>query len=136
MKDFSNTQKVSQSTLVSKLKNTFEMSYKRIKKLNKSNTEKPNCRKFILGWAIQVKLDTQNYELIFIDEFSLSDRWLKFYGWSERGKSEYIKYIPDSFNMSFYVAFSAERIYGIMRVRGTGNLKIFIHFLSKVFKCR
>ena len=73
-------------TLVPRLKETFEMSNKRIKKLNKSKTEKSNCRKFIFGWVIQAKLDTQNYELIFIDEFSLSDRWLKFYGWSERRK--------------------------------------------------
>ena len=37
--------------------------------------------------------------------------------------------------MSFYVAFKAERFYGIIGVRGTVNSKIFIHFLSKVLKC-
>ena len=134
--EFPNIQQISQSTLVSRLKDSFGMSYKKSKRLHKSTLEKPGKRRFTLAGAIQVKLIAQNYELMFIDEFSLSDRSLKFFGWSEKGKSGYVNSILDSFSMSFFVAFSADRFYGIMGVEGTGNSQKFIHFLSKVLKER
>ena len=112
------------------------MSYKRIKKQTKAATENQNVRRFALAGAMQAKLELLNYELIFIDEFSLSDRSFKFFGWSKRGKSGYFNYISDSFCMSFFVAFSTNRFYGIMGTEGTGTAQKFIHFLRKVLQER
>ena len=67
------------------------------------------------------KTKLENYELMFVDEFSLSDRSFKFFGWSKRGNSKFINTMPDTFWMSFYIAFSKNRFYGIMGVEGTGN---------------
>ena len=102
----------------------------------KITTEKQNIRRFALAGAIQIKLESLNYELIFIDEFSLSDRSFKFFGWSKRGKSLYLNSILNSFSMSFFVSLSSTRFYGILGTEGTGNSKEFIHFLSKVLNER
>ena len=112
------------------------MSYKRVKKQHKKAEDKPIQRRFALGWVIQAKLNLQKYELMFIDEFSLSDRSFKFFGWSKRGNSKFINTMPDTFWMSFYIAFSKNRFYGIMGVEGTGNSEKFIHFLAKVLEER
>ena len=136
LSEFPSVKQISQTTLWSRLKDTFGMSYKRIKIEKKSTTWKTNIRRLALAGAIQVKLESLNYELIFIDEFSLSDRSFKFFGWSKRGKSGYFNSISNQFSMSFFVAFSNIRFYGILGTEGTGNSKKFIHFLSKVLKER
>ena len=112
------------------------MSYKMIKRQHKNAEEIKSKRRFALRWAIQTKLTFLNYELTYIDEFSLSDRSFKFFGWSKKGKSKFISTISDSFKMSFYVAFSKYKFYGIIDVEGTGTSQNFIHFLSKVLKER
>ena len=85
---------------------------------------------------MQAKLNLLNYELIFIDEFSLSERSFKFFGWSKKGKSGYFNSISDSFSMSFFVAFSADRFYDIIGIKRTGTVQKFIHFLRKLLKQR
>ena len=133
--NFPSISKIYQTTLWSRLKDTFGMSYKRIKIQRKITTEKQNIRRFAFAGAIQIKLESLNYELIFIDEFSLSDRSFKFFGWSKRGKSEYklhFKFVQ----YEFFIALSTPRFYGILGTEGTGNSKKFIHFLIKVFNER
>ena len=71
---------------------------------------------------------------MYINEFSLSDHSFKFFGWNEKGKSKFISTISDSFKMSFYVAFSKYKFYGIIGVEGTRTSQNFINFLSKVLK--
>ena len=39
---------------------------------------------------------------------------LIFFGWSKKGKSGFVRAIPDLFCMSFFVAFRVEKFYGIM----------------------
>ena len=133
---FPDIQQISQSTLRSRLKDTFWMSYKRIKRQHKETEKKERQRRFALGWIIQTTLNAQNYELMFLDEFSISDRSFKFFGWSKKGKSGFVRAIPDSFCMSFFVAFRVENFYGIMGTEGTGTSQKFIHFLAKVLKER
>ena len=50
--------------------------------------------------------------------------------------SEFISTMGDTFSMSFFVAFSVNRFYGIMGIEGTGTSQIFIHFLNNVLKKR
>ena len=136
LSEFPDIYQISQSTLRSRLKDTFYMSYKRIKKQTKAATEKQNVWQFALAWTMQAKLNLLDSELIFIDEFLLSEISFKFFGWSKKGKSGYFNSISDSFSMSFFVAFSADRFYGIMGTKGTGTAQKFIHFLGKVLKQR
>ena len=74
-----------------------------IKRQHKNTEEIKSKRRFALGWAIQTKLTSLNYELTYIDEFLFSDRSFKFFDWSEKWKSKFIFTISDSFKMSFYV---------------------------------
>ena len=110
------------------------MSFKRIKRKSKTTDEKQRQRRFAIGWAIQTKLNSLNYEFIFIDELSVSNLSFKFYDWSKKGKSEFIRTISDSFSMSFLVAFSADRFYGIMGIEEIRTSQIFIYFLYNLLK--
>ena len=67
---------------------------------------------------------------------SLSNQSFKFYGWSKKGKSGFISIISDSFSMSFFVAFNADRFYGIVGIEETGTSQNFIYFLHNVLKKR
>ena len=73
---------------------------------------------------------------MFINEFSLNDRSFKFFGWSKKGKSGFISTMSDVFSMSFFMAFSADKFYGIMGTEKTGTSQKFIHFLHHVLKER
>ena len=107
------------------------MSYKRTIRIHKAAVEKPMLRRLAFAGALQVKLYALDYKIIFIDEFSLSDRAFKFFGWSKKGKPEYGSSISDSFSMSFYVSLSNDRLYGIMGNEGTSASQKFIS--SKMF---
>ena len=110
------------------------MNYKMIIKQHKNAEEIKSKRRFALGWTIQTKLTSLNYELMYINEFSFSDHSFKFFDWIEKWKSKFISTISESFKMSFYVAFSKYKFYGIIGVEDTGTSQNFIHFLSKVLK--
>ena len=64
-----------------------------------------NKRKLFESAILQVKLESDGQELIYIDEFSLSSRYNNFYGWSKRGEQGYIKTNYESFSMYFVIAF-------------------------------
>ena len=130
---FNGAWQISQSTLRSRLKDTFGMSFKQIKRQNIIPDEKQRQRRFAIGWAIQKILNSQNYEFMFIDEFSLSDRSFKFYGWSKKGMSGFISTMEDTFSMSFFVTFSVNRFYGIMGIKLNWNFTN-IYFLNNVLK--
>ena len=74
-----------------------------------------------------MKFETEGIEVIYIDEFSLSSKKIGFYGWSKRECKSYLKHFDRSFTMSFVVALSKERIYGIM---GKMELEILKHSRS------
>ena len=56
---------------------------------------------------------------MYINKFLLSDLSFKFFSWSEKGKSKFMNIVSDSFKMSFYIAFSKYKFYGIIGVEGT-----------------
>ena len=61
--------KISQSTIRSRLKDTFGISYKTQKK---SSEDHQNIKKLAITGSVLEKLEKINYELIFIDEFLLT----------------------------------------------------------------
>ena len=82
---------------------------------------------------IQLELLHENYDLIWIDESSLSGRNSNMYGWCLTGRKRYVSFHDNTFSMSFIVAFSRTKLYGIMGVQGTINSLIFGLFLKQLY---
>ena len=61
--------------------------------------------------ALQIKLASKEWEVIYIDEFKYSSHKV-IYGWTLKGRSGYRKEISSKFQNSFIVAFSMKRIIG------------------------
>ena len=54
------------------------------------------------------------------------------YGWCTSGVKRYVNFHENSFTMSFIVAFSKEKLYGIMGVQSSVNSLIFGLFLKRL----
>ena len=54
------------------------------------------------------------------------------YGWCLTGRKRYVNFYENSFSMSFIVAFSKTKLYGIMGVQGTVNSLIFGLFIKQI----
>ena len=57
---------------------------------------------------LQFKLENAGYELIFMDEFSMSSRFNKHYTWSKVSEKGYIKIKYDNFSMFLVIPFLQE----------------------------
>ena len=79
-----------------------------------------------------VKAQKAKFELIFIDEFHLSQRKAKFRGWGFIDKKNKIITPIEGFSMHFIIAISENHFYGIMASDSANTSEIFIHFLSKL----
>ena len=80
-----------------------------------------------LRWAWTIKYLLKNdYEWIYVDEFTESDRNYKPYGWSLKGKKSLCFIMLEDFKMMFIVVLSSKVDYSILGTAGTGNL-VFSH---------
>ena len=111
-------------------------SFKRMSTIEHNSIKPINVRKFFESAILQVKLEENDYELIFIDEFSMSSKYHKHYGWSKIGDKGYLLTHYDSFNMFFVIAFSQRRIYGIKGYSKAMNLELITKFIDQVIEER
>ena len=85
---------------------------------------------------LQLILENEGYELLFMDEFSLSSRYNKYYGWAEKGKNGYLPLIYDSFSMLFVICFSNKQFYAIKGSSQPMNLEFIKNFVKNVIIIR
>ena len=71
-------------------------------------------RDFYKAAHIHYYLESQEYNIIFLDEFHKSMRSENIYNWSPRGVSSIVAVDPDPWSLSFIIAFSKTRIDGIL----------------------
>ena len=71
-------------------------------------------------------------ETIYFDEFSINSRRVNFYGWWKIGEKSALALRSNPFSMSFVIAVSQFRVYGIMGSGGSMTLDSMIHFLKKL----
>ena len=116
------------------LKKHLKYTYKKACKINPRTLLPVNIRKIHESLYIQVALEKKNYEIIYLDEFSLSTRKYVPYNWAPRGKQAYSRPCSQDFTMSFIIAFSRIRFYGIMGTMNTGNSKMFLRFIKNLTK--
>ena len=110
---FNELTSISKSTIGWWLHNELNFSYKKMSTTNIKLFNPENTLKMIKwAWVIN-KLLKLEHEVVFLDEFSISSRSFKSYGWSpKREKAMWSKY-PDNFSMSIMAAFSQRSYYKI-----------------------
>ena len=115
------------------LKTKLKYSYKK-NSLIKLKSFMPNqIRKFIESALVQAIL-IKNYELIFLDEFSVN-YWQKSVDiWVPIGSSGFQQSHNESFWISFMIGLSIKRIYELFGSKSTHDHKSFITFISNVSK--
>ena len=85
---------------------------------------------------IQSCLVNRGFELIWIDEFSISGHRTKFRSWGFKGVKSTVKWLIDSLSMYFILAVLEQHIYGTIVRNKENNANVFIYFLSELIKSR
>ena len=118
------------STLGNYMKQHWNLSYKQLESRHAYSKTSENNRKFFGSAAIQYRLLNEGVELIFLDEFSVNPRHMKHREWTIKGHKGYIRMNSEGFSMSFIVALSNKRIYGIMGWRDAVDHSVVRYFIS------
>ena len=125
---------ISTTTVRAVLKHQLNKTYKKVDFVNQTWSVKENVRKLCESVMIAKLLDEDDFELIYVDEFTLWTRSNKYYTWTNKGVKGFIDKMLDNFR---WVSqwFSKNRIYEILVSRCAKNSKTFIWFLSSLFDC-
>ena len=114
----------------------LKYSYKKATNLHKKWLTAESIRKTWESAYIQLIMPHKGFELIYLDEFSVNSRNNNYYNWSPIGSKSYITSDLQPFSMSFIIAFSRERVYGIMGSKSAVNSEVFLKFLKSLVKSR
>ena len=76
--------------------------------------ESEKIKDFVDAMFLQLWLERQGFLLIFVDEFHVNMTNSNLRNWSRRGIPALLPVDPNSWTMSFVLAFSKNRIEGIM----------------------
>ena len=121
---------IANSTLNRWMKIQCKLSYKRLEKKPLSSILPENIRKVFEAAYVFSELMNKGIELIYFDEFTINTRHLQFKGWTQRGRKGFVKLHKDWFAMSFVVALSEYKIYGIMGAEDAINTKTIKHYVE------
>ena len=86
---------------------------KKLSTIEVKTTQAQNIRKFYESALVKLKLKDIGYELIFIDEFSISSKYHNYLGWSKVGEKGYLMTHQNSLSMYFIIELSAKHFYTI-----------------------
>ena len=116
---FPNLDGISKSTLSRWLHLELHMSYKKLSLVDKKLMNKEEVWK-MLRWAVSIKqLQLFKVEIVYIDEFSVSERAHKQYGWGSIGKKSLFISKKNIFSCSFMVGLSSLKYYPALGVQGS-----------------
>ena len=125
---------LSNSTIGRWLKRKFNISFRKINKVNPKVFYPDSWRKMLEAVALQIKLSSRGSNVIYIDEFKYSSRANNLYGWTVKGRSGYSKEISSGFQASFIIAFSTKKICGVWAITKTYDASKFKYFLGQLLK--
>ena len=128
IRNFPNAKIPCLSTIGRYMRTQRRLSYKTLEKKHPTSTRPENWRKFFESAWVQSILEKQGVELIYLDEFSIITRHLKYKGWSSVGHKGYISVNLEEFSMSFIWALSKETSiwnYGLFRINRSHRCQTF-----------
>jgi hypothetical protein len=130
---FPNMPAISLSTIYRILKSKLNMSFRKLSKFNKSLEKQVNVRIMNESMLLQLMLEQQDLQLLYLDEFSIQTRNSNCYGWAAKGNKAYIYQFPSNFSLSVTICFSQDRMLGVTGNSKTNNSQSFVEFLKEVF---
>ena len=127
---------ISEITIRRWLKRELQMSYKKLETKNISSFTNEQIRSLWESAAVLLKLEESKVEQIYIDEFTVGTWRNGFYGWTKRLEKGALQIHPDSFEMSFVIALSSEKIYGMLGAIESKLAKTITFFIKKICEHR
>ena len=82
---------------------------------------------------IHMQLHKNEYRLIFLDEFYISNRSVPLYNWNKRGEPASLSIDSDPFTMSFVVGVSSDRLERILTWNESNASKTFWWFIGDIW---
>ena len=131
---FPELMKISKPTISKWIKQDYSMRYKKLSKVNPGMISLQRKELTMEAIAILGTLETKGIEVIYIDEFTVSEKSYKPYGWSWVKQKGWKLMSSDNFCMGFIVGLSSELLYGVMGVKGTTTSTIFVSYLEELTK--
>ena len=122
----------SKPTIGKSLRTQHEISYRKFSRAVPKTLTEDSHRKMMETAAIMSHLEHQMIEVIFIDEFTVSGRSYKPYGWSKISQKGWKKIWDSNFSMGFIIGFSGRCMYGTMGIKGTTTSTIFAFYMSRL----
>ena len=112
------------------LKENLRFIYKRLCLIQLKLFRPEYTRMFFESALLQIVLEDEGYELLYVDEFSINFRSRSNYGWGPIGDGGFLKAHEERFSMSFMVGFSCRGIYGVIETTESHIFESFIFFIS------
>ena len=97
---------------------------------------KESERSVMENLGLMNSLEKKGIEIIYIDEFHFNTRHSRFRGLAKRGSKAFLAINPISFQATFAVAVSKEKIYGIIRSTETMDGAWIRHYVKELLKDR
>ena len=95
--------------------------------------ESEKIKDFVDAMFLPLWLEKQGFMLIFVDEFHVNMTTSNLWNWSRRGMPALLSVDPNSWTMSFVLAFSKNKIEGIMASDHSIYSKTFWKFIKDVY---
>ena len=118
------------------LKSELKMVFKNLDKVEAKMCSIENISKFYESAGIQILFEKDEWELIYVDEFTVDTRKHVHRGWARRGEKGLLKTDQGGIALNIVVAFSRLRMYGIMINKNTNDSLSFIYFLQQLAMIR
>lgn len=118
-KEFSELDHIAKSTIARCLKRNLRMSHKKLSVAAPRLFRSEDVSKIIMCSCVIQQLVENGIDVIFVDEFSVSERGYRTYGWCERSKKGMYLHSPSPLRCSFIVALSERSFYNVLGTDGT-----------------
>ena len=132
LESFSDVRRVSLVTIAWWLKTWLRMPYRRLESKPAPAFRTEIIRKLFESAWLQMNLEQNRIENIFIDKFKFSSKHCRFRGWAPRWKKGFVKSHSDNLHANFVVALSKRKIYGIMASEVAFNVVMFQRFVEEM----
>ena len=125
---------VKHRTIYRRMQDSLGLTFKKWELLNSVAESQERRQQIYTAAVLWEKLLSNDFHLVYADEFKFISESNTEYWWSKRGQSVY-KFVNFSkFSMSFMLAFSSSKIEGIVGTNQTFNANKFRKFVMQIFQ--
>ena len=129
---FKNIGNISNTTISKWLNQDLNLRYKKTNEINNSLRDSSKKILILKSISIQIKLEEENYHLVYADESKYCLNSNRYFMWSSKGENTYLFQPTSYFDASFIVVFSSERIELLQATRSTFTAESFINFIKEI----